>query len=82
MVHVNNLYPVRPEVSNEDASQYFVNPCTGEGSYQHCCSEDTHDKLKCLVRLCCMFKYLGPCSITQQYVKQSGRSCKEQSFTP
>lgn len=30
LVHVDNLFPVRPEVSNEDASQYFVNPCTGE----------------------------------------------------
>ena len=30
VVHVDNLFPVRPEVSNEDASQYFVNPCTGD----------------------------------------------------
>ena len=32
VVHVDKLYPVRPEVSNEDASQYFVNPCTGDQS--------------------------------------------------
>ena len=32
MVKVDNLFPVRSEVSNEDASQFFVNPCTGQRS--------------------------------------------------
>lgn len=30
VVKVDNLFPVRSEVSNEDASQFFVNPCTGQ----------------------------------------------------
>ncbi|CAK0743519.1 hypothetical protein CVIRNUC_001476 [Coccomyxa viridis] len=31
VVKVDNLFPVRSEVSNEDASQFFVNPCTVVG---------------------------------------------------
>lgn len=30
VVHVSDLYPVRPEIPNEDASQFFINPVTGE----------------------------------------------------
>ena len=38
VVKVDNLFPVRSEVSNKDASQFFVNPCTG----QHIVNGDGH----------------------------------------
>ena len=45
MVKVDNLFPVRSEVSNEDASQFFVNPCTGQHSVM---GNGTPCKIACL----------------------------------
>ena len=45
VVKVDNLFPVRSEVSNEDASQFFVNPCTGQHSVM---SSETSCKIPCL----------------------------------
>ena len=55
MVHVDNLFPVRPEVSNDDASQYFVNPCTGDELRKHPRSPRM-SLMGGLLRLCCVLR--------------------------
>ena len=57
VVKVDNLFPVRSEVSNEDASQFFVNPCTGQHSVM---GDEAPCKIACLHSLTVRMLLLEP----------------------